>query len=75
MWTLLHQGEADVAPLVGVYSTKAHPFSLVYEFMDGLDVRQHLRSAPNEDRLKLVLISIHPLPLRFVSSLTLLDDS
>lgn len=40
---------------MGVYSTDAYPFGLVYEYMDGLDIRQHLRNAPNEDRLTLVL--------------------
>jgi hypothetical protein len=28
--------DVDVVPLVGVYSTEAHPFGLVYEYMEGL---------------------------------------
>ena len=47
-------------PLVGVYSTEAHPFGLIYEYMDGLDVRQRLRNAPNEDKLTLVSHSFPP---------------
>jgi len=44
-------------PFVGVYSTDAHRFCLIYEYMDGLDLRQYLRSEPNvPGRLKLVLI-------------------
>jgi len=52
-YLLQHQG-ADVVPLVAVYSTEAHPFGLVYEYMDGLDVRQYLSNRPNVGRLKLV---------------------
>ena len=48
----------DVVPIVGVYSTEAHPFGLVYEYMDGLDLRQFLRNKPNAGRLKLVLTPI-----------------
>ena len=44
-------------PLVGVYSTEARPFGLVYETMDGLDLRQHLRNNPNAGKLNLVFIS------------------
>ncbi|KAF9645687.1 kinase-like protein [Thelephora ganbajun] len=40
--------------LVGVYSTHTHPFGLVYEYMDNLDLRQYLRSEPNVGRLKLL---------------------
>jgi len=48
----------DVVPLVGVYSTEAHPFGLVYEYLDGRDLKQHLRNVPNAGRLELVLLSI-----------------
>ena len=60
-WALLHRQGADVVPLVGVYSTEAHPFGLVYEYMDGLDLRQYLRNEHGVDRLNLVLIPIHSL--------------
>jgi len=35
-WNLLHHGDVDAIPLAGVYSADAHPFGLVYEYMDGL---------------------------------------
>ena len=55
---LLHHGDVEVAPLVGVYSTEAHPFGLVYEYMSNLDLTQYLRNGSNVEKLKLVLISI-----------------
>ena len=58
MCSLLHHGDVEVVSLVGVYSTEAHPLGLVYEYMDGLDLRQYLRNKPNAARLKLVLIPI-----------------
>jgi len=63
VWALLHHQDANIVPLVGVYSTEAHPFGLVYEYMDGLDLRQYLRNGHKADRLNLVLIPIYPLPL------------
>lgn len=59
-------------PLVGVYSTEGHPFGLVYEYMDGLDLRQHLRNEPNARRLKLVPIPIptHSIPATPLTFLT-----
>lgn len=52
-------------PLVGVYSTDAHPFGLVYEYLDGLDLKQYLRNEPNTDSLKLVRRSIPANSLQF----------
>jgi len=46
---------ADVL-LVGAYSTEAHPFGLVYEYMDCLDLGQYLQNKPDVGRLGLVLI-------------------
>ena len=60
--SLLH-GDVDVVPLVGVYSTEAHPFGLIYEYMDGLDLKQHLRNQPNVRRVKVVLVPLHFLSL------------
>ncbi|KAF9643263.1 hypothetical protein BDM02DRAFT_3264161, partial [Thelephora ganbajun] len=48
---ILHR--TDVS-LVGVYSTHTHPFGLIYEYMDNLDLRQYLRNEPNVERLKLL---------------------
>lgn len=74
VWTLLHQQDVGVIPLVGVYSTEDHPFCLVYEYVDGLDLRQYLRDKPNAGRMKLV-----PIPtsarLVHVNSLTFLTNS
>ena len=53
--SLLHRGGVEVVRLLGLYSTEAHPFGLVYEYMGGLDLRQHLRNNPNVGRLNLVL--------------------
>ena len=57
VWTFLHDKGLDVVPLVGVYSTEARPFGLVYETMDGLDLRQHLRNNPHVGKLNLVFTS------------------
>lgn len=54
IWSLLHHGAVKVVPLVGVYSTEKHPFGLVYRYMEGLDLRQYMRSKPNIGRLQLV---------------------
>ena len=62
MWTLLHHRGVDIVPLVGVYSTEAHPFGLVYEYLDNSNLRQYLRNKPNVGRLELVLISVYLLP-------------
>ena len=57
VWTFLHNRGMDVVPFVGVYSTEAHPFGLVYEYMDSLG--QYLMDGPNVGRLKLVLVPLH----------------
>ena len=53
--SLLHRGDVNVVPLVGVYSTESHPFGLIYEYMEGLDLKQHLRNQPNVGKLELVI--------------------
>lgn len=57
MHHLLRRGDVNVVPLVGVYSTETHPFGLIYEYMDGLDLKQHLRNQPNVGTLELVTAS------------------
>jgi len=64
-----------VVPLVGVYSTEAHPFGLIYEYMDGLDLRQYLRNKHDVDRLNLVLIPTHSFPKLSTTSLIVLNNS
>ena len=61
---LLRRGNVDAVPLVGVYSTEKHPFGLVHEHMDNLDLRQYLKNEPNVGRLELVLIQ-SPSPSTF----------
>ena len=61
-----------MVPLVGVYSTGKHPFGLVYEYMDGLDLKQYLRNEPNAERLKLVLV---PILANLLSIKLLISDS
>ena len=74
-WTLLHRGGVDIVPLVGVCSTEAHPFALVYEHLDGLDLRQYLRSQPNASRTKLVLIPFYLFPLPSINPLMVLETA
>jgi len=75
VWTLLHGRDANVVPLLGVYSTETHPFGLVYEYMDGLDLKQYLGNDPNVGRLKLVLIPTSPIcyPSTFLPSSATVD--
>ena len=56
VYDLLRRGDVDAVPLVGVYSTEKHPFGLVYEHMDHLDLRQYLKNEPNVGRPEPVLI-------------------
>jgi hypothetical protein len=67
-WDLLHRGDVEVVSLVGVYSTEAHPFGIVYECMDGLDLKQYSKHESKVARLKLVLVPSH---LLSVLSITL----
>jgi hypothetical protein len=75
VYNLLRNRDVSVVPLVGVYTTGAHPFGLVYEHMDNLDLRQYLRNEPNVGRVKLVLIPIPFFPVLSADILTLLDTS
>ena len=75
MCSIPHHRDIGVVPLVGVYSTEAHPFSLIYEYMEGLDLRQYLRNEPRVERLQLVPIPMHLLYLLFTNPLMLLDNS
>lgn len=63
-----------MVPLVGVFSTREHPFGLVYEYMDGLDLTQYLKNAYDVDRLNLVLLlCIHPPAVQKPSHLSCLQ--
>ena len=74
VYNLLRDGDIRLPLLVGVYSTETHPFGLVYEYVDGLDVKQYLRNEPNVRRLKLVLPTLAR-PLLDVDPLIPLDNS
>lgn len=41
-------------PFIAVYSTPEHPFGLVFEFMEHLDLGNYLRDNPDIPRLGLV---------------------
>lgn len=65
---LRHEG-VNVVPFVGLYSTTAHPFGIVYEHMAKFDLKQHLGKEPNVGGLKLVLNLSRTLPIdRLMSS-------
>ena len=66
---LLHHEDVDVVPFVGVFSTEAHPFCLVYERMS-LDLRQHLGNEQNVGGLKLVPIPLYALGVSLLTFLT-----
>ena len=56
MYTLL--SNKHLVPFIGVYSTPEHPFALVFEFMEHLNLREYLRN--NRDVGKLELVRFHP---------------
>ena len=64
-----HISHRNVVSLIGVWSTEAHPFCLVYEYMANFDLGQYLRGEPGVGRLMLVLT---PMLLRSVNRLTIL---
>ena len=59
---LLHRGDVAVVALVGVYSTETHPFGLIYEHMEGLNLKQHLRNQSSVGKLRLVTAPPSPSP-------------
>ena len=60
--SLLCNRDVGVAMFVGAYSTEAHPFGLIYEYMDGLDLKQYLTNEPYVGKLKLVQFPFHAFP-------------
>ena len=69
---LLHRRGIGAIAFVAAYSTEAHPFGLIYEFMDGLDLKQFSRHEPYAGRLKLVHVPLHAFT---ITCLTFLDYS
>ena len=43
--------------------------------MDGLDLKQYLRSEPNAGKLKLVLVPLRAIPILDINPLILVDNS
>ena len=46
-----------------MYSTERHPFGLVYEYMNNLDLKQYLTNEPEVEKLKLVAILSYVIPV------------
>ena len=72
---LLHGRDTGLAPFVGVYSTAVHQMALIYEYMDGLDLKHYLRNEANAGKLKLVPVPLHVLSILRMDPLTLLDNN
>ena len=56
IWASTQLSHPNIVPFLGVLSTPAHPFALLYEMMDNLDLFQYLAKHPNVSRLKLVSV-------------------
>jgi len=56
MCSRLNDSDKSFVTLIGVYSTREHPFALVFEFVDRLNLRRHLGNNQNIGRLELVRI-------------------
>jgi hypothetical protein len=54
VWASNNLSHPNVVPIIGVYSSPAYPFALVYEMMENVDLRQHLAQQPAISRLKFV---------------------
>lgn len=73
--SLLQHTDIGQIPFVGVYSTELHPFGLVYKYMSGLDLRQHLKNHPSEGRLNLVPVLLQVLHILDINYLMLVNNS
>jgi len=56
MCSRLNDNDESFVSLIGVYSTREHPFALVFRFMDRLNLRGCLRKHQDIGRLELVRI-------------------
>jgi len=54
MCSRLNDGDNSFVSFVGVYSTREHVFSLVFKFMECLNLRGYVRSNRDVGRLDLV---------------------
>jgi len=48
----------NIVPFVGAYSSLDHPFSLVFDYMEHLNLSEYLRNEPSAGKLELVPSSI-----------------
>ena len=62
IWASTQLSHPSIVPFLGVLSTPIHPFALLYEMMDNLDLQQYLAQHPNVSRLKLVSVILLHLP-------------
>ena len=56
VWASTRLSHPNIVPFLGVLSTPTHPFALLYEMMDNLDLYRYLAQHPNVIRLKLVSV-------------------
>ncbi|KAF9654070.1 kinase-like protein [Thelephora ganbajun] len=54
VWASSQLSHPNIVPFLGVYSTPSHPFALLYEMMDNLDLGRYLTQRSNVSRLKLL---------------------
>ena len=58
----------NVVPFIGVYSTRAHPFALVFELMGHLNAGEYIRNNHGVGRVELVCSSLSCHPLIIISA-------
>ena len=64
MYGRLNDGGRNFVPFIAIYSTPEHPFGLVFESMEHLDLGYYLTNNPDIPRLKLVRLCCHELSHR-----------
>ena len=65
-YSLLNDNDKIFVPFIGVYSTREHPFALVFKFMDRQNLREYL--GDNQDIERLGLVCFHHQIRCFLSS-------
>jgi hypothetical protein len=63
MCNRLNDNDKSFASLIAIYSTREHPFGLVFKFMDQLNLRGYLRK--NQDIFRLELVRFRRPTCRF----------
>ena len=59
MCNRLNGGGKHFVPFIAIYSTPKHPFGLVFESMEHLNLGEYLRNNPDIPRLMLVRPRLH----------------